>query len=128
MESKKKPGDPLTKVLRYLARLISSATAAFILLFYIGDMVENLSSGVLIKEWIFEARRITVVVVLILLGCILSWWREGIGGAILTVYSLGYIILFSPKFGLFSRPIMITSAPFLVSGVLFLICWWRSKA
>ena len=59
---------------------------------------------------------------------IIAWWREGIGGLMLTIAGLAAIVVFmvtnKPKAYWIT---LVTGAPFLVSGILYLKCWKRIK-
>ena len=63
-----------------------------------------------------------------LVSVIMAWWREGIGGLMLTIIGLTAIVVFM----LTNKPkaywiTLVTGAPFLVSGILYLKCWGRIK-
>ena len=63
-----------------------------------------------------------------LVSVIIAWWREGIGGLMLTIVGLAAIVVFM----LTNKPeaywiTLVTGAPFLVSGILYLKCWRRIK-
>ena len=63
-----------------------------------------------------------------LVSVIIAWWREEIGGLMLTIVGLVAIIVFM----LTNKPeaywlTLVTGAPFLVSGILYLKCWRRIK-
>jgi hypothetical protein len=64
-----------------------------------------------------------------LVSIIIAWWREGIGGLILTIVGLAAIVVF-----MLTMPprdywvMLIFCAPFLVSGILYLKCWRRIKS
>jgi hypothetical protein len=66
--------------------------------------------------------------VLIAVGSVLGWWRENIAGIILIIAGLGMllaVILFMAPHDYWVP--LIFSLPFLLSGVLYLIYWKRSK-
>lgn len=63
-----------------------------------------------------------------LVSVIIAWWREGIGGLMLTIVGLAAIVVFM----LTNKPgaywlTLVTGAPFLVSGILYLKCWRRIR-
>ena len=63
-----------------------------------------------------------------LVSVIIAWWREGIGGLMLTIVGLAAIVVFM----LTNKPeaywiTLVSGAPFLVSGMLYLKCWRRIK-
>ena len=121
----------VTITLRWIARLISSGVAAFLLMFTIGEIVKSLISlfsGEGLQEWNTEGTRMTIYILLIGLGAGLSWWREGIGGTILAVTALMQTAIIFFTMDRSDHWIsLIFSFPFLVSGILFLVCWKRSR-
>lgn len=70
----------------------------------------------------------TFVIVIALVGCIISWWRQWLAGAllILTWVAIGvvlYVTTGTPILDAFLNESLI----FLVAGVLFLLSWWLSR-
>jgi uncharacterized membrane protein HdeD (DUF308 family) len=64
----------------------------------------------------------------ILAGWAIAWWREEIGGVLFTIAGALAIIMSI----LHNEPgqywgIVINGVPFLVSGILYLICWRRIR-
>jgi hypothetical protein len=113
--------------MRNIARVISSAVAGFILLFAVGQWIQELSAGRLTQEWRLSSTGMAVYCLLIAVGSILGWWRENIGGTILVIAGLGMLsaifIFMAPHDYWIS---LIVSLPFLLSGILYLIYWKRS--
>jgi hypothetical protein len=72
----------------------------------------------------FESVWITVHLLLLMASFAISWWREGLGGALLTVLALAFSV-----FGYFSAghnrgiAMLISGGPFLLVGVLTLVSW-----
>jgi len=119
--------DKLTLTMRYLARIISTLLAAFLLLFAIGEGINSWSRGGGM-EFDYEHIKMTVYFALIAVGTILGWWRDIFGGVILTlvgiVFSLTVLIeMESHDYWI----ILIFGMPFLVCGALFLLSWRRQK-
>jgi len=69
----------------------------------------------------------TFVTVIPLAGCIISWWRQRLAGAllILTWAAIGVLLVTTGK------PILDAflneSLIFIIVGVLFLVSWWLSR-
>lgn len=63
-----------------------------------------------------------------LIGLVAAWWHEGVGGFVAVASAIGLAIvayrlaLHHPLFSAFAY-----SSPFLISGLLFLGCWWRKS-
>ncbi len=116
------------KAMRNVARVISSVVAGFILLFAVGQWIEELSAGRLTQEWRLSTTGMAVYCLLIAVGSGIGWWRENIGGTILVIAGLGMLsaifIFLAPDDYWVS---LIFSLPFLLSGILYLIYWKRSK-
>jgi hypothetical protein len=127
MTIKRKKSDLATLIMRWIARVISTLVMAFIVLMVIGSAFTG-------KEhrrapWpTLEDIIMTMFFLVMLTGVVIAWFREGIGGTILTIAGLMATAL------LFLRMtpddywvIMIFGMPFLFSGILFLVCWRRSR-
>ena len=116
------------KAIRNVARVISSLVAGFILLFAVGQWISELSAGRLTQDWRLSTTGMVVYIILIALGGSLGWWRENIGGTILVIAGLGMlsaIFIFLPPHDYWVS--LIFCLPFLLSGILYLMYWKRSK-
>jgi hypothetical protein len=112
--------------MRNYARGISTFFISIWVLLAIGNALDTIyqaplhtNKGVVI--WAF--------LLVTLVSVIIAWWREGIGGLMLTIIGLTAIVVFM----LTNKPkaywiTLVTGAPFLVSGILYLKCWGRIKA
>ena len=128
MENEEITRDYERKAIRNVARGISSVVAGFILLFAVGQWIGELSAGRLTQEWRLSTTGMAVYCLLIAVGSGLGWWRENIGGTILIIAGLGMLlaifIFLAPQDYWMS---LIFSLTFLLSGILYLIYWKRSK-
>ena len=113
--------DPTTKWLRGFARVIGSVVVAFFLLTGIGSAFGDSD------PWTAESTVIAVLFTTLTVGVVVAWWREGIGGAIVTIgaITLGIFAYFSAGHNKIYAMLMM-GVPLMVSGILFLICWRRS--
>jgi hypothetical protein len=129
MENEEITRDYERRAIRNVARGISSVMAGFILLFAVGQWITELSAGRLTQEWELSTTGMAVYCLLIAVGSGLGWWRENIGGTIITIAGLGMLlavfIFLSPQDYWIS---LIFSLPFLLSGIFYLIYWKRSKS
>lgn len=100
--------------IRWTARTVGLALLALIAAFAIGEGVPNPLQG-------SPAEMLCHVAVLAMLaGQIVAWRREGIGGVVI----LGGFTLFAVvNHGV---PLNIVFGPWLLTGLLYLICWCRS--
>ena len=77
-------------------------------------------------SWTFEGLMITGLTATALLGILIAWWREGLGGAVLVTVAVAH-----STFAYFAagrnKPLamLISGGPFLVTGILFLVSWRR---
>lgn len=68
------------------------------------------------------------LIIIAIAGIVIAWWREGVGGTIVTVTAIALCV-----FGLITAGRMKIIAalfgggPFLLVGILFLISFWRSR-
>ncbi len=129
MENEEITRDYERKAMRNVARVISSVVAGFILLFAVGQWIQELSAGRLTQEWRLSTTGMAVYCLLIAVGSGIGWWRENIGGTILVIAGLGMLlaifIFLAPHDYLVS---LIFCLPFLLSGILYLIYWKQSKS
>jgi len=113
--------DKATKRIRWTARVLGSLAAAYSLLMGVGYGITE--PGPLTGESAMMAMLITTSVV----GVIVAWWREGVGGTILVVDAIAYGI-----FAYFAAgrnkgfAVSITAGPWLLIGSLFIASWRRS--
>jgi hypothetical protein len=114
--------------MRNVARVISSIVSGFILLFAVGQWIQELSAGRLTQDWRLSSTGMAVYIILIALGASIGWWRENIGGTILIIADIGMlsaIFIFLPLHDYWV--FLIFCLPFLLSGILYLMYWKRSK-
>jgi hypothetical protein len=128
MENEEMTRDYERKAIRNVARGISSVVAGFILLFAVGQWIQELSVGRLTQGWRLSTTGMAVYCLLIAVGSGIGWWRENIGGTILVIAGLGMLlamfIFLAPQDYWMS---LIFSLPFLLSGILYLMYWKRYK-
>ena len=75
---------------------------------------------------------ITAFIIIFVVGVIVAWFREKIGGIILVVSAVA-VSIFSIITGLndpnsdLMDTIILMGLPFLIIGILFLVSWWKSR-
>ena len=114
--------DQLSKWLRRFARTIGSVFMAFFLLIGIGSAFSD------DEPWTWESIVIVVLFIILTVGVVVAWWREGIGGTIITIgaITLGIFAYFSAGHNKVYA-MLIMGGPLLASGISFLICWRRAN-
>jgi hypothetical protein len=101
-------------ILRWAARTIGTALLVLIAAFAIGGGVPNPLHGSLPENLL------TVGFLTMIVGQVVAWKWEGTGSLLI----LGGFALFAiVNHGV---PLNIVFDPWLVTGLLHLICWWRS--
>jgi hypothetical protein len=112
--------DRITKWIRWLARGIGTVMA-----------VTYLYLGITTGPSLPSIEEIAVVLTLVL-GVLIAWRREGLGGLILTIAAvvsfLIMVFVTVPEYpDQRSTLLQLFVLPYLLPGILFLICWWRSR-
>ena len=118
----------LVKRMRWTGRVIGLFTAGFFLAFFIGEAI----SEVLAEDWEatigVEGILLGILVAIALAGCIISWWRQRLGGILLILASIGlgiHIGIIAPRNHFFVWLIM--GLPYLIAGGLLLYAWWLER-
>jgi hypothetical protein len=118
----------LAKRMRWTGRVIGLFTAGFFLAFLIGEAI----SEVLAEDWEatigVEGILLGILVAIALAGCIISWWRQRLGGILLILASIGLgihigIIAERNHFLVW----LIMGLPYLIAGGLILYAWWLER-
>jgi hypothetical protein len=112
--------DRLTNWIRWLARGVGSFLALSFL--YLG--ITTGPSPPSLEE--------LAVVFTLLVGVLIAWRREGLGGLILILTAVVLFLIMSvvvtTKYpDQWISLLLLFVVPYLVPGILFLICWWRSR-
>jgi hypothetical protein len=104
----------IVAIVRWTARTIGIALLGLIAAFTIGEGVPNPLRGTLPEHLLtlgFQA---------MIIGQIVAWKWEGIGSLLI----LGGFALFAiVNHGV---PLNVVYGPWLVTGLLYLVCWWRT--
>ena len=118
----------LAKRMRWTGRVIGLFTAGFFLAFLIGEAI----SEVLAEDWEatigVEGILLGILVAIALAGCIISWWRQRIGGILLILASIGLVI----HIGIIAERNhflvwLVLGFPYLIAGGLILYAWWLER-
>ena len=120
MVSDKRTYDRITNWIRWLAR--GTGTVMAISFLYLG-----ITTGPTLPS----IEEVAVVLTLVL-GVLIAWRREGLGGLILilaaVVSFLIMVFVTIPEYpDQRSTLLRLFVVPYLLPGILFLICWWRSR-
>ena len=112
--------DRITNWIRWLARGIGSFLALSFL--YLG--ITTGPSPPSLEE--------LAVVFTLLIGVLIAWRREGLGGLILVLAAVVLFLIMSvvvtTKYpDQWPSLMLLFVVPYLVPGILFLICWWRLR-
>ena len=128
--------DRATKWIRWIARIWSSPIIVFSLIMFIGYAWNWVTTGVadpyVVEGTSFVEALPPILMFLGVLGLGIAWRWERFGGTITLVFLLATLLVLliqGPSTQEFSR----SAIPYLMSlvvaipGILFLVCWWRSR-
>ena len=103
----------MVTILRWAARTIGIGLLVLIAAFAIGEGVPNPLRGSL------RENMLTIGLLTMIVGQIVAWKWEGIG----SLFILGGFALFATVNH--EVPLNIVFGPWLVTGLLYLLCWWK---
>jgi len=129
-------GDRVTKWIRWIARIWSSPIIVYSLMMFIGYAWNWVTTGTAdphaVEGYPLVEALPPILMFLSVLGLGIAWRWERLGGAISLIFLLATLLLL-----LIQRPITQdfsrSAIPYLMSlviaipGILFLVCWWRSR-
>ena len=78
--------------------------------------------------WNLETTLLATLVVILLIGVVIAWINEKIGGTVLILAGIGFSV-----FAYFSAgrnqilAMSVSGVPFIICGIFFLIAWMRKK-
>jgi len=114
-----------TRSLRKIARLWSGVIISLGILMFIAEIIESQTMELDPYPW-FE-NLIPVTLGLAVVGLALAWKYEGIGGAAAVGFSVVNLLLYIATGRTRVGAVAIILTPVVVPGILFLICWRRSR-
>ena len=102
-------------ILRWTARILGTLVLAFVVVLAIGEGVPNP------LRFSLREQLLSLSLTLMLLGLGVAWKWEGVGGALV----LGGFACFA----LVNHGIKMNAAtaPLLISGLFYLLCWWLAR-
>jgi hypothetical protein len=129
--------DRTTKWVRWIARIWAAVIIAIVLLILIGRAASWVTTGEADPHAVEDYPPIEnlppLFALLSALGLGIAWRWEGLGGAIAVAFSLAWLpvlLIHWPIARDFPRYLMAPYGVWMmiaIPGILFLICWWRSK-
>jgi len=130
-------GDRATKWIRWTARIWGTAIIGITLLFLIGYAVNWVTTGKADPHAVQDYPPIEnlppLFMLLSVIGLGIAWRWEGLGGAIAVVFQLAtlpLLLIHWPITRDFPRYLVApygTSMIIAIPGILFLVCWQRSR-
>lgn len=110
------------KIVRWIARVISSLAVAFFLFMCTGESMYDSEPATI------EGIIVGGFAILLTVSVLISWWKERIGGIILTTLAIAFAIFIYITAGRYKVLASTTiSSPFWISGVLFYISSKKNK-
>ena len=114
-----------TRILRKIARIWGGVIITLGVLMFISEIVESQTVELDPYPW-FE-NLIPVTLGLAVVGLALAWKYEGIGGAAAVGFSVVNLLLYIATGRTRVAAVAIILTPVVIPGLLFLICWRRSR-
>lgn len=125
MSAIKTKEDRITHLIRRVARIWSIIIIGLGILIFIMEIIE--SSTIELEPYPFYENLIPFTLFTAVVGLIISWRWEGLGGAITIIsvlVNLGvYLLTGRTAVG----AVIVILSPILIPGILFLVCWLRSR-
>jgi hypothetical protein len=111
----------------WTARTIGLVAAVFLAIMVIGSAAGEIIDSETVS---FDVAGVTLGIIAIaaLAGCITSWWRERLAGALLVLVAIGLAIhigILAEHNHVLAWTVM--GLPYLVAGALLLGSWWLSR-
>jgi hypothetical protein len=117
--------DFLTERLRRIARALSVLIIGFALFMFIGHIVMPVP---LEADYPPIENLLPVLMTLSVLSLGVAWRWEGLGGMLCVAMFIIHLLLFwAIRLEFFPIRALVLFSPVLLTGVLFLVCWWRSR-
>ena len=118
-------GSPTTTLIRRIARIWSLIIIGLGILVFIAEIIEAATTE--LAPYPSYENLIPFTLFLSVVGLAVAWRWEGLGGAITVLSVLGnlFVYLLTGR-GAVGIVIMILT-PILIPGILFLVCWLRSR-
>ena len=109
-------------VLRWTARAVGLlASVVFLLIIIAGALSAE-------EPWTAESTILAVLFVTSALSVLIAWWKEGLGGWLVTTCGLAgftFGVVAAGRNKLIAG--LITGGPLVVAGFLFIVSWWLRR-
>ncbi len=116
-----KGNSALAAIMHWAARVCGIAVAGFVIVFFIGE--GNISQMMRVSA--LEIAMLACIPLLLVVGIIVAWKKELIGGIIIMASVLAFIVLQVISSGYFSG--LMIFASMMIPGLLFIISDYLSK-
>ena len=117
----------MTRSIRRIARIWSAVIIVLALLVFIAEIIAAITTEQ--EPYPFIENLIPLTLVLSVVGLVVAFRREGLGGAINIIFVLANLTTY---WGLGGRGrglavVVAIQPPIVIPGILFLVCWLRSR-
>jgi hypothetical protein len=120
------PADRRTKWIRRIARTLSVMIIAFTVVMIVGHLLVPDPHEV---DYPPIENLLPLMMTLSVLGLGIAWRWEGVGGAISVGFFLAHLAMFwAIRQEFFPLGALATLSPVFITGMLFLVCWWRTRS
>lgn len=124
-ESSIKAYEQSTKLIRRIARILSLVILGFAGLILLGHLVVPETNA---ADYPFVENFLPMILGISILGLAIAWRWEGRGGAITVGFFLLHLAVYWAIRGyFFPLRALVVFSPIFITGVLFLVYWWRSR-
>ena len=118
--------DRATKWIRWIARIWSVVLLGITLVMIVGHLVVPDPHEV---DYPPIENLLPLVMCLSVLGLGLAWRWEGLGGAMSVGFFLAHLGMYwAIRQRFFPLGVLAILSPVLITGMLFLVCWWRTRS
>jgi len=125
MSAIKTKEDRITHLIRRVARIWSIIIIGLGILIFIMEIIE--SSTIELEPYPFYENLIPFTLFTAVVGLIISWKWEGLGGAITIISVLVNLSVYLLTGRTAVGAVIVILTPILIPGILFLVCWSRSR-
>jgi predicted benzoate:H+ symporter BenE len=109
-----------------VARLVGVLVGATFLFILVSELIMEATTGNNPLE--IEGAILAVLVIIGITGIVIAWRKEGIGGTIVTITAIALCVFAFVTAGRNKAfAVLVAGGPFLVTGILFLISFRKSK-
>jgi len=125
-ETSTKAYDQSTKLIRRIARILSLVILGIAGLVLLGHLLVPETNA---ADYPFVENFLPAILGISILGLAIAWLWEGTGGAISVGFFMLHLAVYWAIRGyFFPIRVLVVFSPIFITGVLFLVYWWKSRS